>query len=204
MKDFFQNDSGFSLVETLVATVIFAIVSAAGVMILSGYQDGRLGLAAADERMVELDTARSLIRADLQMAVIRPVRDELGGGAKGFEGGTFQTEGPLLQFVRNGDMGALMYGNRSALKRIRYRVENNALIREVYAQTDITPETSSRDIVLLSDVDKLDVRFETDGLWVDEWGSAVNGDSLPRLVEFRVEFTNGRDLTLMFQVGAAA
>ncbi len=202
MKAFIQNDKGFSLVETLIATVIFAIVSAAGVMILSGYQDGRLGLAAADERLVELDTARSLIRADLHMAVVRPLRDELGGGVKGFEGGTFQTEGPLLQFVRNGDMGALMYGNRSALKRIRYKFEDNVLIREVFAQTDITSETLSQDTILLSNIDKLGVRFEADGLWVDEWGSAASGGSLPRLVEFRVQFTSGRDLTLMFQVGA--
>tara|TARA_R110002096_G_scaffold390257_1_gene584768 strand:- start:999 stop:1613 length:615 start_codon:yes stop_codon:yes gene_type:complete len=196
-----HNDAGFSLVETLIATVVFAIVSASGVMILSGYQDGRQGLAAADERLAQLDTARSLMRSDLLMVVSRPVRDALGGGVTGFTGGALLGNGSLLQFVRNGDMGALVQGNRSALKRVEYRLEEGALLRRTYAQTDITPETESRDAVLLSGVEKLEIRFEADGLWVEEWGSTRSISEPPKITEFKIQFVNGRNLNLMFQVG---
>lgn len=199
-----KGEAGFSLVETLIATVIFAIVSASGVMILSSYQEGRLGLAAADDRLADFDVARALIRADMHMTVSRPVRDALGGGLTGFSGGTPINDGVLVSFVRNGDMGALIQGGKSTLKRVEYRHIDGNLIRRTYAQTDITPATDVRDTVLLSGLDKIGVRFEAEGIWLDEWGTAHGVSAPPNLTEFRFQFSNGRSLHLMFQIGGGA
>lgn len=201
MAGLFNNEAGFSLVETLVATVVFALVSAAGVMLLSGYQDGRLGLQVADDRLAELETARALLRMDMMMAVDRPVRDALGGGTTGFEGGSFLPNGIVMRFVRSGDMGALMHGNKTALQRIDYRLEGGALVRRSYAQTDITLDTPSSDITLLSNIETLNIRYEAEGIWVDEWGNSSIIAPLPKLAEFKLQFKNGRDLDLMFLVG---
>lgn len=204
MRRLLQDEQGFSLVETLIATVIFALVSTAGVMLLSGYQDGRLSMQAADERLAQLEIARSLIRSDLITVVDRPVRDELGGSKSGFEGGSYLPDGALLRFVRGGDIGALVGGNKSALKRIEYLLVDDALVRRSYAQTDITSDTNYTDLPLLSDLQALEVRFEVDGIWVDEWGNGSAIVPAPGLAEFRARMANGRTLTMTFLIGGAA
>jgi len=201
MRKMLRGDLGFSLVETMVATFIFALVSASGVMILSGYQEGRLSLIDADERLAQIEIARSLIRADLLAAVERPVRDELGGKSASFEGGDHLPKGERMRLVRNGHLGALVNGKTSALERIEFRLENGEFLRRSYRRTDITPEPTTQDKVLLTGLNSVDIRFEADGTWTPVWDSGLSAGALPKLAEFKLVFAGGRILTMMFLVG---
>jgi len=204
MGRFLASDSGFSLVETMVATFIFALVSASGVVLLSGYQEGRLALAAADDRLARVEHARALIRDDMLSAVPRTMRDPYGGTLPGFEGGAHLPDGILLRFVRNGHMGALLAGNRSALQRVDYVLLEDQLVRRTYAHTDVTPETPVRDRVLLTNVRSVDVRYESQMIWALEWISSGSGEvDLPNLAEMTLRFSDGRQLQFTMLVGGS-
>lgn len=197
----FRNDLGFSLVETMVATFIFALVSAAGVMLLVGYQDGRLSLKAADDRLAQIENARSLIRGDFLNAIDRPVRDPFGGNQTGFEGGLYLPDGQLLKFVRGGHMGALITGDRSALERLEYILRDGQLVRRAYRHTDATPATPYTDRILLDGIERAAVRFEAEGLWTEEWRSGNGKAPLPNLAELTLTLVNDRQLSFTLIVG---
>lgn len=200
----FALDTGFSLVEIMVATFVFALVSASGVVLLSGYQDGRLALSAADDRLAKMEHARALIRDDMLSAVPRTMRDPYGGTLPGFEGGAHLPDGILLRFVRNGHMGALLAGDRSALQRVEYILIGEKLIRRTYAHTDVTPETPVTDRVMLADVRSVDIRYESQRIWALEWISSGSGDvTLPNLAEMTIRLGGGRRLKFTMLVGGS-
>ena len=96
------GEAGFTLVELLIALLIFGMLSAAGVALLSfsvRAQD------AADERLGELAQIRragALLTADLAQAAPRLTRDDAGSARPAFAGGTGQGEPVSLRLVRRG------------------------------------------------------------------------------------------------------
>lgn len=200
----FTDGRGFSLVETLIATFIFALVSAMGVALISNYQSSRLGLMSADERLVQLDTARAILRNDFFSAINRPVRSEFGDPLNAFEGGDHMLDNVRLRMVRNGDAGARLNGTMSTLRRIDYLLENNSLVRRSYAQTDTVTGGNFSDQILVDNVESMNLRYAADGIWSEEWGTAPAVNALPRLTELSVQFTNGQSLRLTFLVGATS
>ncbi len=200
----YTDERGFSLVETLIATFIFALVSAMGVALISNYQSSRLGLMSADERLVQLDTARAILRNDFFSAINRPVRSEFGDPLNAFEGGDHMLDNVRLRMVRNGDAGARLNGTTSTLRRIDYLLENNSLVRRSYAQTDTVTGGNFSDQILVDNVESMNLRYAADGIWSEEWGTAPAVNALPRLTEVSVQFTNGQSLRLTFLVGATS
>lgn len=198
-----RNDKGFSLIETMVATFLFALVSAAGVMLLSGYQNGRTALSVADDRIAQVTLAREVIKADLMAAIDRPVRLELGG-AQGFTGSGHLPDGLKLRLVREGSMRAVLDGAATGLERVDYVLESGALIRRTFPRTDNVAGAVKRDRVLLSGIKDLSLRFESDGQWRDEWLPAVALEPLPNLAAITLDLENGRRLRFLFMVGAQA
>lgn len=198
-----SEDNGFSLVETLVATFIFALVSASGVAILSGYEQSRIRLAEADSQLTELDQTKALIREDFFAAFDRPLRDEYGGVVPGFEAGDHMPSGTLLRLVRGGNPAAKLFGNMSALKRVEYVVLDGFLVRRTYDRTDAVTTTDIVDQPILSGVQSVSTRYAADGIWVEEWGTLPSSFALPRLAEITVSFRSGENVKMMFLVGNA-
>ncbi len=196
-----QNEHGFSLVETLVATFIFALITAASVALLTGYQDGRISLKDADEKLAKLEMSRAILRRDFLAAVVRPVRDELGGVLQPFEAGEHMPDGMQLRLVRAGHMGAKIHGNLSQVKRIEYLFQDRKLIRRTYIRSDVTPGARFQDQVLLTDLEQVSFRLATDGIWSEEWGTIGRTSSLPQMAEIRLQFEGDRYATMAFIVG---
>jgi len=197
-----RGDSGFSLMETLVATFILALVSAAGVMLLSGYQEGRLVMKKADERLAELEIARSILRDDLLSTIQRRVRDEYGSRPSGFQGGTLLDESKVLRLVRGGNQGAMISGDISALDRVEYLFEDGTLTRRRYERADITLETNFTERPLLTGLEEIELRFDANGTWIADWGLQGELGELPRLLELTAHYAGGRSLSMTFMVGA--
>ncbi len=198
-----RNDNGFSLVETMVATFLFALVSAAGVVLLTSYQDGREVLSAADERVAELTLAREVLKADLLTALDRPARLEMGD-AQGFTGSIYLPDGLKLRLVRGGSMRSVLDAGASALERVDYVLEDGTLVRRTFPHTDVTVGAKPRERVLLSGIKSMALRFESDGLWRDEWRPEVALKPLPNLAELTFEMENGRSLRFVLMVGGQA
>lgn len=198
-----SKDHGFSLVETLVATFIFALIAAMSVALLTSYQSSRVALGDADARLAQLEVARNILRDDYFAAINRPVRDEFGGVLLAFEAGQHMADGRRQRLVRSGDLGARLSGTVSEVKRVELLVSDNKLLRRTYSRSDLVQGTQFLDQTLLEGVAQLTVRYAVDGVWIAEWGTTVAASSLPRLAELSVEFESGQRAQMMFIVGAS-
>ena len=198
-----KSEMGVTLVETLIALFIIALLSTAGgVMLIQSLRSGR----AIEQRASgaqELQTALSFIRDDFSSFVPRSVRTVGSAEAPSlFEGHPVRFDGRIVTFVRNGwaNPGDAL---RSDLQRVEYRFEDNKLVRRSWSAPDAAPGSRISDQVLLTDLDSLSVRYGREQIWRSEWiVPASDADAtLPDKIEFIINFSPDDTLTARFRVG---
>ncbi len=127
--------SGFTLIEVMIALAIFALLAAAGVLVLSQSIDNRFVVKASTDRTAELQRLRAVLRADLGQAAPRRVRAANGQPATSPILAAEAPGDPLLVLVRAG------WSNpdgrpRASLQRVEYRLVEDRLERRVYPHLD--------------------------------------------------------------------
>ncbi|WP_262696258.1 type II secretion system minor pseudopilin GspJ [Kordiimonas aquimaris] len=201
------RDSGFSLVEMLVALSIFSVLSLIGLVVLRNFVDGQFALQQADTRISQIQLASNIVRDDLANAVIRPARGILGESGRYFDGGVQSAifgadDALLLRFVRSGHAASSFDLNTPNIQTLNYAFENNNFVRRSYARPDATDTTPVLSQTLLDQVKGMAIRFRVQGNWVDGLQSIVGSrQSLPEFVELQFVFMNGEKLTRVFSVG---
>lgn len=183
-------EHGFTLVEMLVALAIFALVSAAGVMLLRSSVDTQI---AVSERLGEgsaILRARALLSADLASAQPRAVRD-----ASGAPQTAFVKDGGGIAFTRAASDDAGI----ERLERTRYTLENGSFVRRSTPAVDGGGEAVAAALVREVTGARWRVR-NADGGWSDGW-SADNPARLPRAVELTIDRNGAPPLTMIFLVG---
>lgn len=186
-----MKPNGFTLVEMLIALSIFALLSVAGVSLLSFSINSRARSAERLDTQASILRTRALLSADLAQATPRPWRDENGLRRPAFAGNS----GPAL--VRGGwanDGGA----PRSSLQRVAYRLAGDRLERVAAPMVDGAAENPPA--VLLTGVKSLRWRYHADGEWHENW-QAQAIDRLPDAVEMTVETASIAPLRQVFAVG---
>lgn len=169
---------GFTLVEMLVALLIFALIAGAGAGVIAGASNARSQMAQADARVRSLQLARTLIRTDLAQATARSRRDRAGQqDMTYFEGG--RSRGPLLRLVRNGWDNPAGAETRSDLQAVEYVLDGDRLVRRSWARLHVTEATPVRDRVLLRHVVDADIAFLTNNRWSDfALGRTADGQTM--------------------------
>ncbi|WP_312148117.1 prepilin-type N-terminal cleavage/methylation domain-containing protein, partial [Brevundimonas sp.] len=71
MRSRATDRAGFTLIEVMIALLIFALLAAAGVLVLSQSIDNRFVVKASTDRTAELQRLRATLRADLGQAAPR-------------------------------------------------------------------------------------------------------------------------------------
>lgn len=192
-----QPESGFTLIELMVALSIFALIAAAGVSLL-GYSVG--AQAAAGERLDDVAAIRrvgALLTADLAQAAPRISRDGEGRRRAAFAGGTGAPDEPALAFVRRG------WSNedgeaRSSLQKIEYRLIDGVLTRRTWPMVDgAEPMPPSK---VLEGVRSLSLRYRAEGEWRERWDSKRPG-ALPRAIELVADVDRTGPIRQLFLVG---
>lgn len=186
--------NGFTLVEMLIALSIFALLSIAGVSLLSFSIDSRQRTAERLDTLASITRARSLLSADLAQAVPRTWRDTTGFNRPAFSGGN---DGVGIELIRSGwanDGGAA----RSSLQRVSYRLEGDRLLRISSPMVDGAADNPPA--ILLTGVKSLRMRFHSGGIWRDDWQAAV-ADALPDAVEITIASKTIEPLRQVFVVG---
>lgn len=184
---------GFTLLELLVALAIFAVL---GVLAYGGLRHVITldsGLRTALARHERLELSMLVLTEDLRHAVPRSVRDALGEREPALHAGL---DGELLTLTRAApDLPGLRDG--AALVRVRYRLVDGALYRDVWARLDRTPGTGFSSRRLLEGVDTLALRFFADAAWSEYWpraAAAATADILPRGIEIAIDFGDGGEV----------
>ena len=190
-------EHGFTLVEVMVSLMIFGMLAAAGVAILSfsvraqGVTGQKLDDIAALTRTV------SILSADLAQARNRPARDEGGVLRPAFTGEGGSGVATMLALVRDG-WSNIDAAPRPTLQKVAYRFDGGRLERVAWPMVD--GAAALPPAVLLTGVRQVALRYRQQGAWADRWDGAGR-IALPDAVEMRVIRTDGTQFRQMFLVG---
>ena len=171
---------GFTLIEMLVALLIFGMLAAAGVAVMRSTVDSQSAVRARVDRIGQFQRLRASLKADLGQAAPRRTRNENGvPTAQGFGGGA--PDGPLLTLVRRGWENPDHLA-RASLQYVEYRKVEDRLERRVRTALDGAPLQAPQ--ILASGVEAAGVAFFAREQWRTGWDGA--GD-LPEAV--RIDLT---------------
>jgi general secretion pathway protein J len=187
-----HREQGFTLIEVMVALMIFGMIAAAGVAILSFSIRAQ---AASGERLDDgaaVARTLSILSADLAQATARIARDEGGLPRPAFLG-----ESNSLQFVRGG-WSNIDNAPRASVQKVGWAMDGENLTRIGYPQLDGAAPLPATP--MLSGIRALAIRYRFGGAWSDRWDGA-GGIPLPQAVELRVDRMDGRQYRAMFLVG---
>jgi general secretion pathway protein J len=179
---------GFTLLELLVALLIFSIFSALAYVGLGRILDGRTRLSDEQRNWQELSQVFLRISDDVSNARARTVRDEGGVGTlPPFIGRPYDSRAlaePSLEFTRGGE---IKYGfaAESDLRRVAYRLKEGKLYRITWPVVDRAPVTKPLETPLIANVDSFEVLFPDNALnTVTTWPvGGANIGSLPPAVQ---------------------
>jgi general secretion pathway protein J len=189
---------GFTLVELLVALMIFALLSGAGVVLLRGSIDTQRAVRSRLDALADVQRAAATLESDLAQTVARVGRTEAGTYAPAFFGRAAQSDAALMEFVRGGWSNPS--GQRHpSLQRIAYWWRAGRLERVAYAALD--GAAPSEPAVLFEAVIALALRYrDADGVWRDQW-FPEHPEDMPVAVEIVVTRADEAPLTLRFLLG---
>ncbi|WP_267351155.1 type II secretion system minor pseudopilin GspJ [Sphingomonas sp. GM_Shp_2] len=187
-----RREAGFTLVEVMVALLIFAMLASAAVAILALSVRTQASVGGRLDDVSALNRTLSILSADLGQAVARPARDEGGVLRPALVG-----EAAGMTVVRGGWTN-LDAAPRASLQKVTYRVAGDALERVAYPMLDGAQPLPPT--VLLPRVRALHLRYRFQGAWLDQW-QGVQGAALPQAAEVTIERTDGTFYRQMFLVG---
>ena len=164
-----QSDAGLSLVEMLVALVLFALVGLASFAMLDAIIKARDRTEGRLASIVQLDRALTLFARDLGQSL----------------------DGRSLA---DGQLGLSLYEG-GAIIRISYRLQDGALIRSLKTDAAVEP----LDQVLIGGVGAAHWRFlDAAGQWAEAWpppGVPNADDGGPRAVDMQLTLASSGILT---------
>jgi len=185
-------EHGFTLVEVMVALMIFGMIAAAGVAILSFSIRAQAASATKLDDVSALARTMAILSADLGQATARATRDEGGTPRPAFVGG-----GGELVLVRNGWTN-IDASPRAGEQKVAWRLDGTTLERVAYPQLD--GAVPSAPASMLTRIAELRLRFRYAGAWSDRWDGA-DGVPLPQAAEVNLRRVDGTRYRAMFLVG---
>lgn len=144
---------GFSLLEMLLAVLLFALAMALAYGGLQALVRASGQAEASAERLGRLQFAIGLIERDLNAVARRAIRDNYGSPRPEFEGGAQR-----LEFTRYGHANALARP-RAELERVAWLQRADALHRLHWPVLDRAPGTQPSDDLLLQGVKRFDLIY---------------------------------------------
>lgn len=199
-----KTEHGFTLVEVLIALFIFSLISVGATTALTSSLRGQTQMEERLEDISSLESLRSLIRSDMANLILRQNRDALGGVEPFVLRADQQA---LLEFTRAGRSNP-MGEPRGDLQRVSYHFEDGQLIRRSFSHVNPAPQSAYSDRVLLSDISRVDVGFETfnaslglSSILNDVRLEADQPSDFLKSLKVDIEFETGETLTQYFEVG---
>jgi general secretion pathway protein J len=174
-----KKNTGFTLVEVLIALFIFAIIASLMLTGLHAVLRSKKALDTHYAQLAELQLALTLMQRDFTQIVPRPITNSSG-----------VLEPPLLgtvavvNFTRAGVSNPLAVENRSTLQRITYQIQNGQLIRISAGQLDQLPNTGKSQRILLQHISQAQFAYlDQNNQPREQWPLIVNDMNLPRAIQ---------------------
>jgi general secretion pathway protein J len=185
-----RNQSGFTLVEILVAMAIFALIAVGSVTMLSAVTTQN---ELSDERMKALqDMQRAMLIIERDFLQMVPRKTRVDGDVSDIlvfaEKFAFESDSGSIGFVRSGWHNPQLTLRRSTMQSVAYRTQDKKLERlyTTYVDNAIGVEPKAR--VLLEGVESISFEFlEKFDSKKFEWKQAESVEELPIAVAVIIE-----------------
>ena len=186
-----MRQTGFTLVEFIVATAVLAIMS--GVAYAGWFNVNRIANISQQtvDRYDDLQRTFYWFSQDFEQIVQRDSIDELGGKRKSLE--VSEAGEYVIQVTRGGwsNPALLQMPPRSDLQRVAYFIDSdNRLLRRYWYHVDHFDGATFTDRLLLTDMAALTFRFyDASGEWQNQWPPEDNIDEDFNLMPLAIEAT---------------
>ncbi|NIJ29529.1 general secretion pathway protein J [Sphingomonas insulae] len=187
-------EHGFTLVEVMIALMIFGMLAAAGVAILTFSVRAQTATGKRFDDIAALNRTTALLSGDLGQAIDRSTRDEGGTRLPAFVG---EPDGQI-RFVRTG-WANVDAAPRASAQKVAYAIQDAALVRIAYPMIDGAAPLPP--VTLLDKVAGIAARYRYKGAWSDRW-DGTQGAALPQAAEIVLRRTDGSTYRLMLLVGS--
>ncbi|MGF1643530.1 MAG: type II secretion system minor pseudopilin GspJ [Thiotrichales bacterium] len=198
-------DSGFTLLELMIAISIFAVVSALAYGGLNAVLVSANVTRDAATELEALQLGMAIMTQDLSQITDRPIRDPFGDQQPALQSPDPRHGG--AQFTRRGWPNPNQQ-MRGTLQRLYYRHEVDTLWRGYWPALDAGPNDEPVEVRLLEGIERFGLRFMAeDHSWVERWpplsttpDEAPSG--IPRAVELTLQATRWGEIQRVIVVEA--
>lgn len=190
-----RQNSGFTLLELMVAMVIFSFMSIMAYTALANVFKSNEVITEQEAKLKRLQRSMMFIERDLRQLALRPKSSGYDGDSQPPLDSGLDSEG-VIEFTRAGNSnptGSL----RSSLQRIRYTVEEKTLSRLSWNLVDHIDAEPVR-MLLLENVESFSFKFlDSKNEWLENWASLTEN---PRAIELTLEHKNWGKIVRLFSI----
>ncbi len=179
---------GFTLLELLIASIIFAIMAIMAYGGLSNVMDNSKASQTALKRLQQIQQSVSILNRDFLQIIPRAIRDEYGNKQPALIASS--SNDYLIEFTRGGRVNPANL-LRSTLLRVAYRLEDEKLIRLQWPKLDNAPGVKVKETILIDNIENATLRFlNQNAEWMDQWpplnSSTNDNKNVPELIAIEI------------------
>ncbi len=198
------NRLGFTLIEVLVAIMVFASLSVTGYAVVNQVVRSNQQSLDKTHRIEQLQRALIILDGDFRQMVARRFRsngEEASQDLLHMSEYLLDSESKGIVFVRAGWQNPQQAFPRGDVTKVGYRVMDGKLQRVWwnYPDTGVGLPPLQREI--LDKVDSLDFRFYTGSEWQTEWDTQLQ---LPKAVELILQLQDYGKISRIYPIAAGA
>lgn len=206
MKDRRYSQSGFTLLEVVVAMAIFAAMYVMAQQFFNAALRSRDILNQHAQTLEKTQRALIFLTMDMEQAIARPVRDSFGDVRPAVEGSD-----TAVSLTRLGWANPLDLRQRSNMQRVTWILEEDRLLRRYNPVLDLGVGAEPVETVMMEGVSDFQVRYLQRGAggdweWIPRWPDGENAtleplrQPMPRSLEITVELEDGGGLHRYFRL----
>ncbi|MCR9091323.1 type II secretion system minor pseudopilin GspJ [Algiphilus sp.] len=201
------RQNGFTLLELVVVLAVFSIVAVMAYGGLNNVLRTRVAIEDNLDRVRQLQRSYLRLRQDFLQIQPRTIRDEFGDPRSAVRGSP--EEGVYL--VSGGWRNPAGHP-RSNMQRVRWHLQDDALVRSHFRHLDRAPNSQPETLVVLDNVTQLTVRYlARDREWYAQWPQALGNSpdleasaEAPLAIEVTLMTDAWGELRFVFPTGPSA
>ena len=199
------RENGFTLVELLIAILIFGILSMLAYGGLDSVMQSRDRTESELNRLRQVQITFSQLQRDIEQLTARDGHDALGGKLLRLSAGQTSDTGLLLQYTRTGWTNPAQQ-TRSYLQRVAWRLDDDKLYRMSWPYVDRAFDDQATSTMLIDHIREVKLRFlDSKNEWQNLWplpDALADGKVLlqPVAIEVTVVMEDWGEIVRLFKV----